>query len=278
MLESQRIDLLTSMGVKSFLPRFELGAAKPSKVLSPLTEAKPLESAHSPIAQNTAVQSAGTLVEQAARILQQQQMQSVAGQLSDEKTKAATPQSEGMPKLAEIGSSSPSTETIAATAENPAVVEKPLRFRQRLLRCAEFLMLIDQPALQWQEERQAKQFFDELYYAFYRKRSEFFATEVFEWPPAKNFPKAHDINAARATFNGYLQAKIKSPECLFIICWGEAAANNFIDVEFEAGKLIEYQGRKVLFAHELSRYWKQPNNKKSLWLDLQKLKHSVNSH
>lgn len=275
MLDLQRVELLATMGLKTLQPRFQLSAAKPSVALSPLENILTPAPAEASEAVVAGVETSGTLVEQAAQILQQQKMQNVTGQLAGvsqvltvDTAVSAVANTTDAPTLLEN----------KVDKEDEKLIDKPLRFRQRLLRCGEFLMLIDQPALQWQEERQAKQFFDELYYAFNRKRAEFFASEVFEWPPTRNFPNAHNIDTARATFNGFLQPKMNNPECVWIICWGEAAAKNFIDAEFEVGKIIEFQGRSVLMVNELTSYWQQPESKRLLWLDLQNLKKTLISH
>ncbi|NRB41212.1 MAG: hypothetical protein HRU20_22525 [Pseudomonadales bacterium] len=272
MLESQRVELLNTMGLKTFQPRFQLSAAKPSAALVLVkdegAEDNAIEVAPTAAAQSSAqvsaqggVQNSGTLVEKAAAMLQQQQMQDVTTQIAA-----------GTKNSTASATDKKTTTTVTVNAD------KPLRFRQRLFRCGEFLMILPQPALQWQDERKAKAFFDDIYFALNKQRPEFYATDVFEWPPAKSFPLAHDISAARATFAGFLQPKINNPACTLIICWGEAAAKNFLDEKFERGKITHFQSRPVLFADELQAYFLQPRCKKLLWQDLQQLKASLASN
>lgn len=245
MLESQRISLLNAMGMKTVQPRFQLSAAKPSLVLVPEASKAP-----APQPESESVQPAATVVEKAANILRDQQMQAAVSTLQE-----ANPKKVVIPE--------------EKTSEKKS--EKPLRFRLRLVRCGEFMMIMDQPALKWQDEKQAQAFFADIYFALYKKRPEFYATDEFVWPPTKNFPNAHDATTARATFSGFLQPKMTNPECLWLVCWGESAAKYLLEDAQKMGELTQFQDSPVLIADELLTYWQQPLRKKILWADLKNL-------
>ena len=277
MLESQRVDILQAMGLKTLQPRFQLDAAKPSAVLTVVADNTALVSDHSVQASADAdtaspavIPVAGTLVEQAAELLRQQQMQDVTGQLATaEAATAAQPQAVSVSSVLDAAPADTNDATVATAKD------KPLKFRQRLLRCGESLMVVDQPALQWQDEKNARIFFEDIYFSLYKKRAEFYASDVFEWPPAKNFVNAQDITAARATFSGFLQSKLQYPPCEWLICWGENATRYLIEDDYQLGKICDFQGRKLLMADDLISYWQNPQSKRLLWDYLQTLHASL---
>lgn len=279
MLESQRVELLSAMGVKAFHPRFQLAAAKPSIQLpKPVssaavvaTDSPVLQSSQSDPVANIPVRS-GSLVEQAQQILQSQQVAGMQAALSD--AESASTQASSIPSsLPQIDVGVSKAAKQLSVTENDVDTDsetKALRFRQRLIRVGEYLMLLDQPALEWQDEKAAQQFFADIYFALHKKRPEFYASDIFEWPPAKNFPNAHDVNLAKSTLSGFLQRTMSNPECQFLICWGINAATYLIDKP-AVGQLSEYRHRPLLVADELSNYWQHPARKRLLWADLQSL-------
>lgn len=270
MQELQRAALLDAMGLKAFQPRFQLDNAKPSIHLN-----AELEPAAEISRASSAEKSALTLVEHAANILQQQHIQSVVNQLPDPvKPQQASKDAHQHVGDAHISPSSlldPERQRVVTSAletkanTNVGPISETIRFRHRVIRVGELLMLIDQPLLEWAEEKKHCAFFNDIYFALYKKLPEYWQQSIFEWPPSKHFPMANDSDMAFATFTGFLQEHMQQPECHSIICWGEAVAKNVIDEPITIGDLLTANTIPVLVVDEVQQYLRHPLLKKSLW-------------
>lgn len=285
MQELQRAGLLDAMGLKVFQPRFQLVRAKASMALEPSQQAEVVDSSSS---LEGAMTGAATVVEQANQMLQQQQIQSVTGQLTTS-VKPHVEQSKNHDNVDVL--TRPSSAALLVEGRkrvSDSVVEAKLhngvdsavqsiRFRHRVVRVGDMLMIVDQPALQWGDEKKNCAFFNDIYFSLHKKLPEYWQQSVFEWPPSKNFPMANDRDMASATLNGFLKEHMQQPECHSIVCWGEAVSRHFIDESVAVGEIARFGSIPVLVVDEVQQYWLEPSRKQVLWQALLTLKNAFDN-
>ncbi len=265
MLEAQRIRLLGNMGLKPMLPRFCLEAAKPSSLLDGVSDIQVIPASDSgnavaknesagtvPLSVSEVPQSPLSLVEQAQNIIQKTHVDSLNVSLKETNISAIVPSSE--------------------LDSDIQVKTAALRFRQRIVCCGDMLMLLDQPMLNWQDEAIAKLFFEDVFFSLNAQLPEMVTMDCFEWPPAKKYPDANNLDIARATYVGFLHSKIEKMQCHSLVCWGEKSYQLLFDLSDETHMTQRLHNIPVLKALEIERYWQEPLLKRQLSLDLQKFK------
>ena len=274
MIELQRQEMLQAMGLKILQPRFQLLGAKISATLDVVSS--PVSSDLTPVdaqieavvqADSQAVQSqtavqekntqAPSLVEQAEEIIQQQQTEATA------KIRASL-----LDELVVDKSVSVKEEKTTITAAK----KDTLRYRHRFIRVDELLFVINQPALEWQQAKEAKQFFSDIYYALNDRRPAYWSELQFDWPPSKQFPLAADKQVAQQTLHSFMQQQMTVNTCNSIVVWGKTVASNIFSDIPQLGELTFIDDSHVLLVDDYLNYWQQPESKRLLWQYLQALK------
>lgn len=235
-MESWRQEAYEAMGLSLLQPRFVFPAARPGCPL--VTSPAPQQAVDAP---QTAYKEAD-----AAPAFD------VAGLASDFGVSAFTPDSNDQ-----------------ATDEQAGAT---LRFRLRLMRFGPFLMVMDQPKLQWEDEEAAKRFFADIHYFVLGRQAEDFQDQVFNWPPVKQFPLADDIDCARQTVSGFVKELIATHDKPWLLLWGEQLAPRLLSHTPEPGEVVPQDGYRVLQLQPLSRYWNNPASKQLLWQYLQPIR------
>lgn len=172
----------------------------------------------------------------------------------------------------------PAPAPVAATVMHDSKPrEKALRFRCRIIRINELLMLVDQPMLEWHEANKAKPFFADIYFALTGKIPEFWSEAEFDWPPSRQFPHANNKAMAREALQSFLQQQLQQSGCNWLLAWGDRLGDNLFDQMPQAG--MGFIGSaSVLLLEPLQYYWQDPPKKKLLWQMLQVVSKSLGAN
>lgn len=254
MLESQRKVMLEDMGLRIFEPRFRLPGAKVSILLPSVHAVQPA--------------AAETLPDMAAAPVPDT---SAEGQLSIAVDASSAVDLPVKSDLASLFGSMPSGRGPEALQENAA---SPVRFRHRLVRVGELLMLLDQPTLEWVEAARCKSFFADVHFSIAGKRYEYWQDAQFDWPPVRNFPLANDRDMAHQALQAFMQEHLQ-PSCRWIVLWGESLAPATLGQPARAGETAFLFNLPVLVLDSCQDYWQEPQKKKLLWQHLQVVKKSL---
>lgn len=241
-------DVLQSIGVSLLQPRFDFPAALPGLLQWPDAEA----------AQTAAAEPEPAAVAEA-----------IAAQTPD-----AEPQLSVITVRDRLADSEPddgSAEAVSSTSLSDNEQTTALRFRQRLLRFDQLLMLVDQPALQWAEEDAAMRFFADVYFALYGKAPVQFQQALFNWPPVKQFPSANDRQLAAQTFNSFISDMLAETASPALLSWGRGAGY-LLNQPLAIGECLPLAAWRVIQLHPLTHYWQQPASKHLLWQHLQAIR------
>lgn len=250
-MQAWQQEALQSMGLSLLEPRFDFPAAGPSVQL--------WQGPQSRVAQSAANAPEAAL---------EQPVSKAASTLQAPKTKVETAaqatQASALSMLAELG-------VTAAEVERPAQRQSKaaaLRFRLRLVRFDHVLMLLDQPTLYWQDEQLSLAFFNDIYFALFAAQPTVVSSQVFEWPPSKNYPHAQDIQQARQTFTSFTEHMFSDVGSPIVLSWGRAA--DFLqDALATTGQYQEQSGLQLLQLEALHHYWQSADHKRELWQQLQ---------
>ena len=277
MLDLHKKAILDAMGVKLLHPRYRFVAAKPSPLLTtniaaansnqgavanePAEVAKDVSDVEKPLQRQTPdpAISGSTL---GVKTQQESKLESVAEVLAD-----LRPLQTSAEKLA--------TKNTADAALSPSTGAKPLKFRYRFIRVGALLMMIEQPALEWKFEQEAKKFFSYIYFALSAKQFEYWHEVQFDWPPGKQFAFAEDHSVARETLLNFVKQQCQHPRANHILLWGNGCSQHLFDDLAAVGELLEYDELNLLQLHSLTDYWQQPENKKLLWQYLQPIRKAL---
>lgn len=289
MHDASRREILHAMGLKTLQPRFVLANAKPSPVIVAVEE------------------QAGSTKDPSGidglQTSQLDQVQAVAGHLAGHLDSPVQPLSEPQSQAQQtpvaidsltaeleknLGASVANNKSLNVDDELSALNDikqqldeaaKPLRFRLRLVRVGELLMVLNQPALEWQEEKNAQKFFSDIYYAIKREQSaNVWQSVQFDWPPSKNLPFAEDMDMARQTCCSFIQEQMREihqVSAKHIIVWGKPLTDYILTEKIDVGEIAFMEDIPVLCVDELEHYWTEPENKRLLQQYLQSVKLEV---
>jgi hypothetical protein len=257
MQEGQRRSLLESMGLRILRPRFRLTAAKPSPGLI-------IENADVTQTPQTVMASADVLIRPVIS-----EMPAVAVINTDMNSPATAMASLFFEKKSAVGS------LVDKSIETSGVTVKIIRYRHRLVRVGELLMLLDQPTLEWHDHEHCKVFFADIYFALTGKKFEYWSDKQFDWPPVKNFPYANDETVAQQSLQAFVDEQVQQPPCKSVLVWGQSVARSLLGKTLAAGEM-EFMGNlPVLVVENYQDYWREPVKKQILWQQLQVVKKSL---
>lgn len=279
MLESQRREIMEAMGVRILLPRFQLCAAKPSCRLVELNS-EPVNNANTDqIELPVNAQHKNISLESLTAVFSETKIEAEVNTEAHTTTHTDAAENLTLGKHAlpaniaqELNALVDIKKTLQAKEYSK---ELALKFRYRLIRVGELLMLVDQPTIEWQESTAAKQFFSDIYFALTDKKPEYFSEAQFDWPPAKQFPYAHDREMAKQTLHSFMQEQMQQPACLWILLWGPQLTINLFELAPKIGEVDFINNTSALVLDSMQHYWQEPASKVLLWQSLQTVKKSL---
>lgn len=241
-MQAWQQDILQSMGLSLLQPRCEFPAAAAEVQLWQMPQKVAANHIKTPTSDLPAQASqAATQVDQAVNVDAPSALAMLQGMHADEQ--ATMPESKPQ----------------ATTA---------LRFRLRLVRYDQLLMLIDQPSLHWAEEQQSHAFFNDIYFALFACLPTTVESQVFEWPPSKHYPHAQDKQQAQQTFISFMQNMLSTVERPLVLSWGKAT-DYILSQPLVVGEYYSQTPLNLLRLHDVNHYWRQADSKRQLWQQLQ---------
>jgi hypothetical protein len=164
---------------------------------------------------------------------------------------------------------------VKKSAEGYQSAVNAIKYRHRLVRVGELLMLLDQPSLEWHDNEQCKTFFADIYFALTSKKFEYWSDTQFDWPPVKNFPYANDATVAQQSLQAFVDEQVQQPPCKWVLVWGQSVTRSLLGKALAAGEM-EFMGNlPVLVIENYQDYWREPVKKQILWQQLQVVKKSL---
>jgi hypothetical protein len=249
MQEALRQQMLQAMGQTVLLPRFVLPNAKPSALLAQAAEAeKPTVNAETAVENVTvaAVEATENIENTESNAANKQSAKALKALLGDAVANIAI-------------------DAAAETAKQAKTAVAP--FRHRLVIFSGMMFLLDQPSLEWQDEKTQLQFFHNIFQAVTNKRSELMLQDKFQWPPGKGLPLAD--SEAKAIEQAFITAQAEKYQARWLIICGEKVAEQLLDSKLEAGEAGFISSLNCLVMHEPQHYFQQPLHKRILWQSLQ---------
>jgi hypothetical protein len=247
MLESQRQDILTSMGLKVLQPRFQLLGAKASVVL--IEEQKNTEEVLTVVADEKIKEPVSAVSQETAQAGPAVMPSSLFGGLQE----AAKP----------------------SASVNKKPTAEAIKYRHRLLRFGELMMIIDQPSVEWHDANSCKSFFADVYFALTEKKPEYYMDAQFDWPPSKHFPYANDKDMSQQALQAFIQEHLQQVPCKWILLWGGNVRSSTFDLQLAVGETEFLHNVPVLQLDTYQEYWQSPFKKAMLWQYLQAIKKSL---
>lgn len=149
--------------------------------------------------------------------------------------------------------------------------QSTLRFKLRLVRLDQYIMLLDQPGMHWPEEQTALRFFADIYHALQGRPPQQWQQVVFEWPPGKNYPVIDEKEQVKSLLHSYIQQMLQGQNQACLLIWGDIEQVLF-EQKLSVGMRAELGAYQVLQLHKPQYYWQQPEEKRQLWQHLQAIK------
>ena len=147
--------------------------------------------------------------------------------------------------------------------ENTPQVEV-IKFRHRVITVGKLLMVIDQPTLQWQQEKQCQQFFTDIHFSLTRQLPQIFNHIQFDWPPAKQFAFANTLDIAQQTFQEFVKEQQKQSDSQWVIIWGKSIMDYLPGMSEQSNEWCYLDETPVLIVDNVHQYWKEPAKKQVL--------------
>ena len=272
MQEALRRMMLEDMGLRVYQPRFQFPGAKASVALS---QGNMLDNVADdvvirPVAEtsssNTATQS---LSDKAHNIFPSETVSDITQE---------TVQAASSPVFSEQVSELFPDKTVLQIPVTGQSEVMPIRFRYRIVRVGDFLMLVDQPTLEWSDAARCKSFFSEVHFALTNKRYEYWQDAQFDWPPVKHFPMANNEEMSKQALHTFVQQHLHQPPCRWIFLWGEPLTRQMLEQPVNTGDTGFWCDIPVLALGSCQQYWQEPQKKKLLWQYLQSVKKSLPHH
>ena len=263
MQEAARIAMLSAMGQQVLVPRFILSNAKTSQ---PLALAAPLP--EMTVSALTAAKNHHAVAVE-AEIDNSEIIETVITQ-KPEGIRAKVSLLAGL----DAADSSKIRVMTASTVISKVMVTK--QYRHRVINFSNIIFMLDQPMLEWVEEKVTFNFLHDIYFALRGQKTQMIEQKTFDWPLGRL--KLADDQAA-AVEQTFLKEQACSSESEWLICWGIKVAEQFVTSEqpITVGSSHLLDGFKVLVLDELKAYWMAPKKKRLLWQDLQVIRKSFQS-